>query len=102
MVTSNEKELWSVVEKRLQDLLIRYSDEIDDESKEAVQHYLDHSEYEMAFEGLFIELMKLKVSLGNEESCGFIELGKKLDLDKESVFDGDFWNNFTEYYSKLG
>jgi hypothetical protein len=99
MAELNEKEFWLMVEQKIQDLLNRYSNDLDEESKEAVIHYLEHSEYEMAFEGLFIELMKLKALLSKEESSDYIELGEKLGLNEESVFDADFWQKFSSYCS---
>lgn len=34
---------------------------LDKESIDAIKHYLEYGEYEMAFEGLFIEIMKLSL-----------------------------------------
>lgn len=42
----------SDVRKQIVTMLERYSQELDGESKKAVQHYIQHDEYEMAFEGL--------------------------------------------------
>jgi dimeric dUTPase (all-alpha-NTP-PPase superfamily) len=102
MATSNEKEYWLKVDKQLQDLLNHFSESLDEESVQSVQHYLDHSEYEMAFEGLFIELMNLKCSFSEEEFLTYIELGEKLGLNEESVFDAEFWEKFIKYCSNNG
>ncbi|WML46754.1 hypothetical protein RCG23_14005 [Neobacillus sp. PS3-34] len=62
-----------------------------------VEHYFNHSEYEMAFEGLLIELTKLgKYPLG----FNFLEwkaLGEHFKLDKESVFDVSIWTKFLNW-----
>ena len=100
-MNSSEKEFWLAVEKLLQGLLDRFSNELDNESVNAVQHYLDHSEYEMAFEGLFIELMKLGVLLDKTSLRTYVELGESLGLKEDSVFDSDFWTKFTGYYSNV-
>lgn len=57
---------------------------LDKESIDAINHYLEYGEYEMAFEGLFIEIMKLslKPEIDYKKS---IQVGKTLNLDKESV-----------------
>ncbi|MCB1738753.1 MAG: hypothetical protein KDK91_00160 [Gammaproteobacteria bacterium] len=51
----------------------------------------------MAFEGMFIELMKKNVALGIEEKESLRSLGEELGLKKESVFDVDFWQKFENF-----
>ena len=100
MANVNEKEFWQNAERILLVLLNRYSIELDDDSRESVQHYLDHSEYEMAFEGLFIELMALKLETYDIEFNSYVELGKVLGLKEESIFDADFWMKFISFTTK--
>lgn len=74
-------------------------DTLDKDTIEAVRHYLIHDECEMAFEGLFIEIMNLTQA----PEIDFIksrEVAKLLKLDKESVFDYNFWENFNEYVTQ--
>ena len=97
MTKKLEKEFWSNTEQLLQTLLDDHSDRLDCDSKAWVQHYLDHSEYEMAFEGLFIELMKLDPKPMDINFRTFIELGKTLGLEKDSVLDADFWSKFMQF-----
>ena len=61
-----------------------------------VDHYLYHAEYEMAFEGLFLAIMKLGPAppLDWRRST---EMAKKLNLNKESIYDEDFWSRFSKY-----
>jgi hypothetical protein len=75
---------------------------LSDETITAVQHYLDHDEYEMAIEGLFIDIMQLPIAPESLDSKTCIELAKSVELDKESVFRDDFWAKFLEFcHSKL-
>lgn len=97
MNNSNEKQYWLTLEKILQDLLNQFTNKLDIESIESVQHYLDHSEYEMAFEGLFIELMKLNINFTEVELKKYIALGEELGLSEDSVFDSEFWVKFLQY-----
>lgn len=73
--------------------------DLDEESYNAVEHYLNHDEYEMAFEGLFIELIQSKskpiIDFKNSR-----KIALALGLDKESVFDGDFWIKFEKFLRK--
>lgn len=81
----------------IQDLLDQNSSSLDSESVDAVQHYISHDEYEMAFEGLFIDLMILGKIKSNKNLSVYMELGKNLGLEQGSVFDGDFWLKLTEF-----
>lgn len=100
MENLDKKEFWLMTESMLQELLNQSQEKLDADSIESVQHYLDHSEYEMAFEGLFIELMKLNHIPKNADIGKYIELGKNLDLENESVFDADFWSKFVQFVSR--
>ncbi len=62
-----------------------------------VEHYFAHGEHEMAFEGLVIELMRADVvppAFAYEDWCA---LARELGLDKDSVFDGEFWTKFVTW-----
>lgn len=86
----NEPEVdWSEMKEQIATLIERYSQSLDKDSKEAVQHYIDHDEYEMAFEGLCLELLTLE---GRDVDWGIcLKIARKLGLDRESVFDHEFW-----------
>ena len=59
-----------------------------------VKHYLAVGEYEMALEILCLDVMhRPEVRLAHLEELG--ALAKRLGLDQESVYDADFWKNFT-------
>lgn len=64
------------------------------DSLEEVIHYYDHGEYEMAFEGLVIELINANRYPDNFIFYEWMELALEFNLDKESIFDGEFWRKF--------
>ena len=74
-------------------LIDMHGHHLDQDSQDAVSHYITHEEYEMAFEGFFLEMINKKVN--SSKFLVYVDLGKNLGLDKESVFDGDFWNKFS-------
>lgn len=82
----------------IRSILDMVKSKLDLESFEAVTHYVEHGEFEMAFEGLFIEIMKMKerpiIDLYKAKN-----VAELLELDKETVFDSDFWQNFQQYIS---
>lgn len=73
---------------------------LDAESIEAIVLYLDNREYEMAFEGLFLELISSGKTLKlNTNECMTFAL--QLKLDKTSVFDHQFWSKFEKYLQDI-
>lgn len=68
-----------------------------DETREAVEHYIIHSEYEMAFEGLFLDLMNQNVKLTQEEKQQALLFAENLGLNRETVFSHTFWSDFLDY-----
>lgn len=87
------------VENYLQNMCTTLSSILDNDSIQAVTHYNTHAEYEMAFEGLFIELMNLKEppAIDVKES---VEIAYLLNLDNESVFLSNFWERFQVFIAK--
>jgi hypothetical protein len=69
------------------------------EDVDYVTHYIAVDEYEMALEILCLALMhKPEVSLADLEAMGVV--AQQIGLDKESVYDSDFWTNFTAALEK--
>lgn len=73
---------------------------LDSESIDFVNHYVNHDEYEMAFEGLFLEIMKLE-EIPKIDFLKSKMIGELLNLNEESVFDIDFWHKFKIYLQKI-
>jgi len=72
---------------------------LDEDTVDAVRHYVIHDEYEMAFEGLFIEIMNL-IKVPGIDFQKSREIALLLKLDKETVFDHNFWGKFDKYIRK--
>lgn len=81
-------------EKRLEQYLILSKELLSNEDIKEVEHYFNHSEYEMAFEGLLIELTKLGTYPDGFNFLEWKELGEHFKLDKEFVFDETIWKKF--------
>lgn len=70
------------------------------ENAEYVRHYLMHSEYEMAFEVLFLSLMEQpRSAVIGVDFVAAVELARDLRIDGEegSVFDDHFFNKLSTY-----
>jgi hypothetical protein len=75
------------VRTRVWALTTRYAS---DQTREHVVHYLDHGEYEIALEGLCLDIMG-SPELGAQDFAECIELGRLLGLDHQTVLRHDFW-----------
>jgi hypothetical protein len=64
---------------------------LDDETIHAVNHYLDHSEVEMAFEILYLEIMARPATLSMIDPTKSRSTALLLALDKETIFEPNFW-----------
>jgi len=82
MKTLNEQES----EDRVRAFYAQARPMLDETAKAAVEHYLGHDEFEMAFEGLCIEMVN-SGSLSRDGAAPFIELATALGLDTEASFD---------------
>lgn len=96
-MNDNRKIDWNKVKNYIEEILRIYCNLLSSECIEAVHHYLDHDEFEMAFEGLFLDLMKIGQIPQLIDSKECIDVAKTLKLDRESVFDADFWKKFLEF-----
>ena len=65
-----------------------------------VRHFLEHGEYEMAFEGLVLELMTTDRTPPDFSGREWLALGEQLGLRTESVFVADFWPRFCEWVGR--
>ena len=70
---------------------------ISSDAIEEVRHFYEHGEYEMSFEGLVIELMKVRKYPNNFNLNEWRELAISYGLNKETVFDGEFWVKFINW-----
>lgn len=57
-------------------------------------NYINHSEYELAFEAVFIGIMRSKKYYLPESRSLYMAIAKLLQLDKSSILDGSFWEKF--------
>ena len=82
-------------------MLARNADTLERDTQEFALHYLNHDEYEMAFEGLFLDLMKLGRFQSSFDISHAVHLAKALNLHQESVFRDDFWPLFEAFTQVL-
>jgi hypothetical protein len=74
-------------------LLQQYASLLTSDAIANVQHYVDHDEYEMAFEGLCLELLDRDFEGVDWDKCR--DIARALDLDQESFFDPSFWDRIS-------
>lgn len=70
---------------------------IDDETVNAVNHYLHHSEVEMAFEIPYLEIMARTPTLSLIDLIKSRSTALLLGLDKETIFQPNFWTTLDRF-----
>jgi len=96
MVTKSISE-WEEIEKNIIHILEICQNDLPYEAVKFVKQYLDHAEYEMAGEGLFIEIMNLENIPPTLHKNECLNLAYSLGLDKEVVYQHDFWVKFYDF-----
>lgn len=64
---------------------------ISDETFSDISHYLDHDEYEIAFEYLLLEVMDANI-VEHFAAVEVIQMALFLGLDKDFHYDENFWS----------
>lgn len=97
----NENEVdYRFVKDQLLLLLGDYEGKLGRETVDSVRHFIDHDEYEMAYEGLFIDLMDIRFDPNEINVDIYRKIGEDLNLNEESVFDEGFLEKFEGYLNK--
>jgi hypothetical protein len=91
-----EKTSWNKINIFLKSTLNEVGSYLDEDSIKTVNHYIDHDEYEMAFEIIFLEIMKMhkKPVIDYKQTT---ETALHLKLDKQTIFDIDFWKKYKDW-----
>jgi hypothetical protein len=92
MEIENSEEL----ERYISNIFSKYENLFESKNKDAILHYLNYEEYEMAFELLFLELINNKINPKiNIFECEKIAV--QLKLNEHTIFDDNFWIKFKTY-----
>ncbi|WP_052559462.1 hypothetical protein [Enhygromyxa salina] len=84
---------WEQVRNEAAAILAEHADKLGVKTIDSVNHYLDHEEYEMAVEGLCLDLLSLDDAEVDWPRC--VSLASVVGLDKVSVFDSEFWSKLS-------
>jgi hypothetical protein len=91
---------WDTTKSDIQYIFNIVKPSIESSGANEIQHYIDHDEFEIAFEILIMEMMELN-DIPILDYDKLLKLGYELNLDKESVYDPKFWETFKKHF-KLG
>ncbi len=89
------------IKKYIQDVLLQLRDVLEPATVKAVSEYLAHAEYELAFEGLMLDIMNLPTVPILDYMLAW-EYAIALGLDIESTFDDAFGGRFLAFVSTNG
>ena len=81
-------------EERVDQLIAESSDLISAAGLAEVRHYVAHGEYEIALEGLVLELIQAGERPSPFDYARWSALIVELGLQEESALVGDFWERF--------
>ena len=82
------------MEEKLKILIEKCADLLDSESINEVRHFYNHGEYEMALEGLLIELISAGKHPSDYDFSQLNELVIYYDLKNEAVFDVNIYEKY--------
>lgn len=91
-----QKESWTEIEEFILGTLNLVRHGLDQESIDTVTHYVDHDEYEIAFEILFTEIVRKNPTQAVDYNTA-LQIGQQLNLPNESIYDPSFWANFETF-----
>lgn len=67
-----------------------YSPSLPSSDRIKIKSFFLHDEYEMAFEGLVLELIRQDIHPKQKDINHWVSCGKIFDLESKSIFDEDF------------
>ncbi|KHS62171.1 hypothetical protein QT13_21035 [Pectobacterium brasiliense] len=97
MKINDEMKYYMEVKNSISKLIDLYGKNLDEEIINSVNHFLEYGEYEMAYEGMFIDLMSIDFSPDDIDVSHYIKICIRLGLNEESMFYFDFWNKLNSY-----
>jgi hypothetical protein len=86
--------------KRIESVIEVLRNILDEDTMNEVMHYFDHGEYEMSYEGLMIDAMEVSLKNISVDFVEMKEIAIELRLDKDTVFDSEFWTKFIEWENR--
>jgi hypothetical protein len=88
-------------EDHVAQLVERSRDLVSAEGGKEMLHFVEHDEFEMAFEILVLELAEAQVKPPCFDRNEWAQLLIRLGLREESVFVGDLWSVFEDWAGPL-
>ena len=85
------------MERELLDLINVCEDILNKGAKDEIWHYYTHGEFEMALEGLLIEVCDKETYPHNYDISKIIELATHYKLNEDSVFDNHIWKKIIKW-----
>jgi len=90
---------WPEIKEYIEELLNNSNNDFDKETIDFIRHYIEYDEFEMAFEALLIEMINSKKYWHiNKKKAK--EIALVLKLDKEPIYDFDFWKKFESFITE--
>lgn len=82
---------------KLKEFIELSENQIPKKGMKELKYYCNHAEYEMAFEGLIIELISANKYPQKFDATEWKKVAIAFGLKEESVFDSEIWNKFMNW-----
>ena len=99
MTTEPTVEEYVLLENRLKEAVALCEDLLSDEEAAHLQYYMRHDEIEMAYEGFCLSIFNNSSQIPKEAKLILLPLGIDLGLDKESIYDPEFWHKAQTHFN---
>lgn len=94
------QEAYEKANGEVETLLEKYRSTISKDSVAHIEHYLHHDELEMAFESLALSVIEEHIEISEPDQKIMLQLGITLEVESNSVFDGETWNKLVAAFTK--
>lgn len=94
-------ENFTIVSEVLFDYIKKYEKVLDPESIKEILFYIEHGEYEIAYEGFLLELMEAKIKHSICDQERILDIAKTIGLDEASILDPDIYDKVIQYFFEI-
>lgn len=88
---------YKTLQQKLRAVIEQFSAKLTPDDRSEISHFLTHGEYEIAFEGMLISLMKQRVEITQAQKLDFLELTQEMKLNEDAVLDANLYRKLKEY-----
>jgi len=90
---------YKILEVKFNSLYLAHKNELADDARKEIEHFINHDEIEIALEAFCIEIIVNNLVLNIDEKEILLNLAEIANLNKESILDSAIWTKLQKYLS---